>query len=131
MFRGLVVRVGFLLLVGHDRLPLLGNSNANKKDIPSLECDVTLPSYFQDIGQFHLVSGKGAKRDSFFRCPCRVVDQHSTAGNTFSRPVLQTNPIVGAVINFGCGCTTVKKPFRLSRDGLGEVPEAIPLTTLL
>lgn len=131
MFRGLVVGVGFLLLVGHDGLPFLGDSDANEKDVSFLECDVTFPGYFQDIGQFHLVSGKGAIRDPLPRCPCRVVDQHSAAGNTFSRPVLQTDPIVAAVINFGSGCTTVKQPFRLSRDGLGEVPEPVPLTTLL
>ena len=130
MFRGLVARVGSLLFIGHDSFPFPGHAHTHKKDISFLKRDVAFPSYLQDIGQFHLVGGKSGVGDPFFRCPCRIVDQHPAAGNAFSRPVLQTNPIIAPVSYFCCSRTSVKKPFRLSRDGLGEMPQAIPLATL-
>lgn len=130
MLRGLVVRVGSLLLICHDGLPFPGHTHTHEKDISFLERDVTFPSNLQNIGQFHLVGGKSGIGDPFFRCPCRIVDQHPAAGNAFSRPVLQTNSIIGPVSYFCRSRTSVKKPFRLSRDGLGEMPQAIPLATL-
>lgn len=95
-----------------------------------LERDVTFLGDFQDIGQFHLVCVQGVIREPLFRCPRRVVDQPSAASNTFSRPMLQTNTIIGAVIDFCRCCASVEKPSRLPRDSLGEAPETIPLTPL-
>jgi hypothetical protein len=51
--------------------------------------------------------------------------------NAFTSPVLKTNAIILSIVDLVNGRSTVEDSFRLTGDGLREVTESIPLTTLL
>jgi len=79
MLRAGVVRISLFLSICHGRVPLLGHSYTNEKNITLLERDVVLLGNFEDIGKPHLVGREcGVFNPSFLR-PCSIVDQDSTS----------------------------------------------------
>lgn len=58
-----ILRIGLLLRIGHDRIPLLRHTDADEKDITLLEGDIAFFRDLQDIGELNLVPGERGVRD--------------------------------------------------------------------